>query len=424
MINNFSPSLVFDIDGVCGYKTENFLVTKYIYLKGKIVETPRGFHLVFPGVAELFQVLFKRSIEFSFYSFGSKDRNEAFVKNIFKQIGFDDILANRVKIISDDKFEALTLPEQRQIHHQFGKQPSRVVKNLEFTFSEENKNLKDKIIIEDTWGNVPRCQIPNLLHITKTVSGTFEKFESKDNYDSAGLVDLKVKSLFTTEDLSGELKRVERAKEILIYRSTHTYKIAYLKLSDLSLVDEEITDEILLAELNKYFDNDLHQLCDLITSDDLNELIFSYVEERGGKAKKICRKANQIFYATGLIFTAMEKAQRQNKSFSEILFEMQYQPYQIPKTSHYEFGIYEDSPIEDQSESIVKEGQPYKDISYKLRIDDHYYWKGLAILQEVNQDLTLNNPLEYQLSLDTVITPAEVKIINTSLARKKVMVLK
>ena len=103
----------------------------------------------------------------------------------------------------------------------------------------------------------------------------------------------------------------------------------------------------------------------------------------GGKTQTICHRANRIYYVAGLLSTALSEAR--NK--------------QIPLTH---------SLCSLQSERIAKESGdvPVKNFKESPR-KDRYYHLGLDVLRNVNQDLELINPHNYEQSIQGGIPPEE-----------------
>ncbi|MEI8365908.1 MAG: hypothetical protein WCF65_05770 [Parachlamydiaceae bacterium] len=106
-----------------------------------------------------------------------------------------------------------------------------------------------------------------------------------------------------------------------------------------------------------------------ITNESLVGRIRELVDSHDGQTRKICRKINRIYYAAGLLFTAIEFSKSNGNSLSESLFDIQFNFRENSKTYECDFD--------------------------RLHYIDEIYEFGLAKLREVNANLQFTSPHNY-----------------------------
>lgn len=381
--------LIFDIDGVLGWAADQDLENAlYFDQKGLIVEGPRSAMLVFPGVLEIFQLLSQLEIESSFCSFGSKERNELFVEQLFSK-AFNPQhyeLVKKTLKISSRVYHQATEKEKAQCEQNYGIKIDKTQKDItKHLFGDapmpnpdSHHDISNNLLVEDSPGNAHPRQIKNLFYVPSTKSHHFQDLKFKKGYNSEGFKDLKISLLGGAVLDNPLLDGIKYGKTLVINLNKGNYEITFLNKDSNRIKKIVVKNEGLIADLNSLYSptNPGPQHI----NDDLKKRIYHYVDSKGGKTQKICRRANRTFYFAGLLFTAIENAQENKIPLRESLFSLQFK---------------------------LKENQPtYEPLFGQLIRNDQFYLKGLSLLQKVNPQLHLNHPKAY---LDCIGAPLSLE---------------
>jgi hypothetical protein len=371
-----SINIVLDIDGVLACNTvENVKQALFFKNKGAIMTAIKT-HYLFPGVIEFIQFLFRReNIKVSFFSSGDKERNIIFVEQLLKlalqEQGYEEV-KHKVRVLSRDD---LTVPDDKENveHHRvYGLWAGNKQKDLSKVLCEEDL-LDNTILVDDTPSYVACGQAKNVLYVDSTENRNFEILPSTCNsYHPEGYKFLP--SVLVIIDHGGrEKKAVKNGKQLLILKKDNGFEVEFLDKNfkyqkQLICVEE---NKELVAELNRIYQDtkNKNKTGSVIKDAELTQSICQLVTSFDGRAKKICRQANRIYYVAGLLFTALEQSKSNSISLSECLFRAQFK--------------------------LKKDGETYKPDFKKLSKRDDLYLLGLEKLREINPHLRFTTPQSY-----------------------------
>lgn len=338
-------NIVFDIDDVlCCTELYSDQQERFFENKGAIITAIKT-HYVFPGVIELMQLLFATDhVRVSFFSSGTHERNEPFVKELlvrslgevrYEQIRKDVTVLSRRDLVIQSDNEQKTQWETYHIGGHERKDLSKVLRDGEL--------LCNTVLIDDSRSYVKCGQEANLLQVSRT-----EKYEYLDSdrqfehYNNEGLRNIPCYFYDYTDDTklpNRDKTTVTNAKCIDVLGLKTGYQVAFLNEHGAyeqremppSLIS--IKDDL---EINEYVVKILGA-----TANKVRAVVQSY----GGVTTKMCRKINRISYITGLLFKAMEAAIEGDIPITEVLFEWQGKLKQEPdkllenKLNYYHYGL-------------------------------------------------------------------------------------
>ncbi len=379
-----SINVVLDIDGVLACKSAgNIEAASFFKNKGAILTAIKT-HYIFPGVIEFIKLLFEtEGVRVSFFSLGDESRNEVFVKKLLKlSLGKNkyEEIKETVSILSRNNF--IECGREWQEHYRlYNLRPGKKQKDLSKVLKGEEE-LKNTILIDDDSSYVACGQAKNFLSLPATERSDYQRLLGKyELYQPSGFKFLRCV-------LSCEPREVEAVKEgklIYLVRSNDQFFLNYLD-KDSVVHTEPITgvqNQSLVEKLTQLHEKNLEKkrnTC-LVEDQELIKNICELVGSLGGNFQKICRTTNRIYYAAGLLLTALEKAKQESLSISESLFRLQFK--------------------------LKQDNETYEPNFKKLRKTDSLYLIGLEKLKHFNDELQLTNPVNYSQFTKLIITEEE-----------------
>ncbi|OJU80200.1 MAG: hypothetical protein BGO10_03170 [Chlamydia sp. 32-24] len=371
--------IIFDIDGVlCFHKANSFHLASFLEKYGLVIKAIVTFYL-FPGIKEFIQLLQRTDdIDLGFYSSGSEERNNKLIKKLFIATFSKEIyspLLEKIQIISK-KYTTTTEDAENKLKL-YGLDSFGGYKNLSAFFSEFPENIEEQkevlqnhVLIEDQSQVIALNQVENLLFVPRTESDHYSISQKcVVPHTNKNLMCLSIK-FSTVKPNEFDIKEIEKKKYIGLFRVENVYQLKYFDQEEMKLATYNISSgQPLFNALETLSETAIQTDCSRFTIQDeflINNLI-QLVESLNGKATKVWRSVNRIYYVVGLLFTALKEAREKNKSLSSVLFGMQFE----------------------------KKGNHYQNNFAKLYKDDRYYLLGLEKLQEINPNLKLLTPYDY-----------------------------
>lgn len=384
-------NIVLDIDKVlvCA-QVENVQQALFFQNTGAIITAIKTYY-VFPGVIEFITLLFQtENINVSFYSAGIKERNVLLVKSLLK-LAFPKPKYKQIKkqtrILSRNDLVLANI-EKSMAYATFYGLPTigRKQKDLSKVLTEED-SLEQTILIDDDPCYIAYGQARNILLAPVSSNENFKKLSNKYYfYDKNGY-----KSLMCTvasEDAYREINEisVKKEKHILLQKREQNFELCFInkesRLYQTCLIDAN-TDKALLEKLHELHQANLdsNKAACVIKDLQLIEAIHVLVRSYGGITKKICRRANRIYYIVGLLFEALEDSQMTQQSISDCLFTRQYK--------------------------LATGGERYVNNFTHSRKLESLYFLGLKKLREINAQLQFTTPHSYVKCIQLPITFSE-----------------
>lgn len=367
-------NIVLDIDGVLACTSvKNIQQAKFFKNKGAILPAIKT-HYIFPGVVEFVKLLFQtENLKISFFSSGQKKRNIIFVDQLLKfalpELRYQEIKSKVCVLSREDLIESGR--EEGEKHYKlYDLCPGIKQKDISKALGESDPP-ENAVLIDDNYSYVACGQAKNILFVPESENKNFEKLSSKsDFYEIDGYRVLRC-VLAAEESSHLEKRAVEEGKQILLLKTKEGFEVGFLnkskKYQQMVISQEEHED--LLLKLNEIHQNNRKKSVSIVKDKELIKHIGELVASFEGKARKICRQANRIYYITGLLFTALKVAESENISISESLFQMQFKLKKGMETYQHDFWR-------------------------SCKIDD-FYLIGLEKLKEVNPNLQLTTPHNY-----------------------------
>lgn len=375
-------NIIFDIDGIVACKSTSKNDSPRFYLKKSAIlmaaDTP---HYIFHGFIELFKALHKREdVRISFFSSGRDIRNVDFVKDLMTTaLGEEAYLAvkDRIGVFSRKNCMIFPNDEQRRDHEIYGTPHGNQKKDLSVCL-EKGESLENTILIEDNSSYIAPGQAKNVFVVPELEDRDYRHLAAiKKPFDKSGFrgIPMILRAWDDTEIGDYYTGRVEIGKEIYLFRTNEKeYTLLYRKELEYKAHIHKLTEvdhgDIIDLLEQSYFESDNHcQYGETIENDALEDMLYKLVTQLSGKTKKICKKANRVCYIAGVIFSAIETAEKEKVSVSDVLFRWQFKK---------KVGV-----------------EKYESQYSKLAKTEKYYLIGLEKLREENPDFTLNTPQSY-----------------------------
>ncbi len=370
-------NVALDIDGVLACRRVGSNEQAQFFKNQGAIITAKKTYYVFPGVIQLIKLLFQtEDIKVSFFSAGKKERNELFVEELLKLAltpsKYEDI-KHKLRILSRNDLISASLEERQTQMKIYDILPGRKQKDLSKILC-EGELLEHAILIENDITYVACGQAKNVLLMPSNDNYNFRVLSSKckvyqpEGYKFLGCVLVSEASCHAFQKI-----RVEEGKQILLLKTKNEFEIGFLDKESHQYKQETISlkdNEELIEELNKIHQNQIEKSQNIyqIQDQELIKTLCHLVGVRGGLMKKICRRANRIFYVTGLLFTALKQSKSQGIPITEFLLRLQFK---------------------------LQDNNTYTPRFRELRKIDDLYLLGLEKLREIKSDLQLMTPHHY-----------------------------
>lgn len=373
-------NIALDIDGFLG--TGSVLTAKeakYYKNKGGAIAAINTIYL-FAGVKEFTALLFQTErFRVSFFSAGIELRNRIFVDCLLS-ISLEDCkyknTKNKVCIRSRTDLVKPSQQDRDDHYNKYGFMIG-VEKNKDLSkILEDGDILENAVLMDNDLRFVASGQGKNILHV-KDGSQNIGKMENKlKKYTSDGYRLLSC-IFILSENLDYQKLWVNKGTKIGLIKTKDSFEICFLNKEThefQKITTSKDTHELLIIQLNEAYKNQTSCYILEIEDKDLNKKIYQLVDQYGGITKKIHRAANRIFYATGVLFTALEQSESNNIPITEALFQMQYRK--------------------------KADGDAHEPNFVQLRKRDEFYLYGLEKLREINPDLQLITPHSFKEAIE------------------------
>ncbi len=373
-------NVVFDIDSVLTcHHSRNIKHASFFLRKGKILQAIKT-HYIFPGVVDLIKLLFQtEDIRVSFFSSGVKERNDIFVKEILEiALGKDhyEKIKDSVTILSRCDVTSCTREESLEAERVYSIRPGNYQKDVSKVLR-EGESLENTVLIDDDSSYCAHNQAANMLFVPPSEEGNFYHLPDKFiECDEEGHHLIYIATPEEKNVSTYDKERVENKDQVMLIKKEEGYELRFLDRKT-GLYQEKSVSKKDAETLSTF------SLKDKTVHPELYKLIHSY----GGRIRKIFHDVNRIYYATGLLFTALERAKLKGTSLSQELFSLQFKEKKQ--------WVYE----------------RLRDLSKK----DDFYLIGLKKLQEVNSSLEFTNPKSYIELIDKAPSKEEKKFLQFSM---------
>lgn len=385
--------IVLDIDMVLAlHDGREAKYASFFLKKGAIFQAIKT-HYIFPGVIEFLQLLFQdKDLKVSFFSSGIKRRNDIFVENLLRlALGEDryETVKKDVLILSRNDLISIGEEEEEKEHALYGRRPGNNQKDL-LKVLQEGELLENVILIDDDPSYAACGQVKNMLYVPPTMNYDFCSMEKEiEGYDENGFKNLKWEVLSIQEYNGYERNQVGSGKRIVFLQKEEGLEVAFIDKDSHEYVQKPLSEKQ-SQELNAF----------LSSSQKEDSYIYDLVTSLGGQAKKIRRGANRIYYAVGLLFTALERAKNEGNSVADVLFSLQFK------------------------KNIIRSGnahtdREYEPIYYYMTRRDHFYLLGLEKLRQVNSNLELMHPKKYVECINSPLTEEEKAFLQDALDKER-----
>jgi len=303
----------------------------HFFLREGAVITAQKTHYVFPGAMELIRHLFQQEdIRVSF--FGTTKEDSAFIRALLESVSQDVIIHTGKSSRPPAWFEG----------------DCRMKKDL--TIFKNVCPLKNTLFIVNDLSVVAAGQKGHAL-----LAPEF-RLRKREEYDETGHKKLPCYFVKSEKKRGPDcragncilVKRVEKRPRVEFLNKYGEHKITNLSPFDAHLCKK-------LQKLKKESE---------IQDEALSNGLYSFVASRGGSITKLCREMNTIYYVTGVLFEALNKARMTHSSLSACLAECQ-------RKNPQDLGKY-----------------PF---SARFTLD-HFYHFGLGRLRVVNPKLSFISP--------------------------------
>jgi hypothetical protein len=325
-------------------------------------------YYIFPGSKEFLKTLFKtENFKISFFMSASREKCKGIVDFLLKS-SLDEAEYDKIKdsigILGCEDLKILPWEQSQNIKSKY----SLTVSNeLNIQKILEAGELIENVVFVDNYPKfltnscISIGSISNILQVPSCneVDSRSESF--KESLHSG--VYKFLRCVLATEESRNEIEAVKMGRQILILKKESNFEICFIDFESKEYRRELISSEnsSLIAKLAPLctVKNETHLK---IRNQKLIQSIYDLVTARNGKTMKIFRKQNRIFYAAGLLFTALRESKAQKISISEALFQRQFKPKRRSLT-----------------------------FNNQLKYDDELYLLGLKYLREVNENLELRS---------------------------------
>lgn len=369
--------------------------------RGRLPSVEKTYYL-FPGAIEFIKRLsMEPGVKISFFSLRPEAVTLPLVQELFR-LACPEKSAS--KILSKEHLTETSGFQQMEQDKNYGVEMGNNHKDLTKLLA-EGESLEQVVNIEEDISYVGPDQMRNTLYAVNTETYHFSGIAKKcDNYSADGIkfVHMILQLEFARVQLKSGYTYRERYRRADINRTAYTAERPGIVVTQskfgfefLFLHQSGVMQDLLLRPNDSPLYEELTEACSTLLEKtepscllenakhrELMTKIANFVEERGGVARGICKRANRIYYAAGLFFSALEQAKKDQVSVPEVLFKRQFA---FTKESTYK-GQYR---IPEKIENVYR--GKYKALLKK----DELYYLGLKELQKANPELTFTNPHNY-----------------------------
>ncbi|MCP5506859.1 MAG: hypothetical protein H7A37_00940 [Chlamydiales bacterium] len=376
-----------DIDGVlCCSDAKTVENASFYHQKGAIIDAVHTYY-VFPGVMEFIRLLYRqKNITVSFYSNANAFRNYYFVRHLLKRsLGEEEYrkVKNNVVVLSKQDRAKISNETAKKQFEQYG-----ITSNQRFTKKDLTKidstPLNNMVLIDDKDSNVFPGQEANFLKAPSSCTKDYLDCIDGEQHTKIPCL-LLVLGKHESEPEDSEKQEVIAGNQILVIKNGSNYELGFLELSD-----DRYEQLPIPAEGNKELIEQLDTIChqgnggeygaiDLKDSR-VNEVIYQLVRSNAGETKAIYTEINRICYVAGMLFKAIELAEKNSVTLSEQLFKRQFL-----KLSENRF-----KPCFDRTATQKK-----------------VYLYGLQKLKEVNSSYSLITPVIFRKCINLPLTRSQ-----------------
>ncbi len=383
-------NVALDIDGLLVLMPRGLQQAAFFKKKTAIFKIDNDVYCLLPGVSELLQLLHKTSnVSFSFFSAGIDSRNQLFVRALLKFVFPDthEEILSKIKILSRQHLKPN--PADTTAYYEAHGLPvaDTPKKDLQVLLGPDD-SLENTVLLDDNPQNIAHGQAPNFLYVPETTPHAFDTALAKAAlYFLDGLKSLPC---FMTTHNQQECSQLSVNRSILVAKREDAFELHFRHLPTgmrRQVALKESQRPQLFAHLAAFYQSkhaDLSQknkkTCH-IDNKELQNNLLTYVDGQEGKNLKCCRRINRIFYATGLLFYAMQQAEKTRRPLSACLFECQFQ-------------------AQPSTQNMSQDSIRYAYFSRYLTKMDEFYWIGLDKLRAINPSLNLIAPREYKRHMD------------------------
>lgn len=379
-------TVVWDIDDVITARGCRTLAGIRFFSQEGAVLRAQVTQYVFPRIKELFQRLYQEpNIRMAFFSSGSKERGMLLRPQLL-ELAFGQERAEEIKkaipILSEEDLEEHPFQE-REFDFVI---PQGKRKNLS-RVTPEGGSLKDVIIIDNQIEYAVRGQEHHFFRVRNTAAD-FENMGCHRKL-TEWTRDGKFSPVAYTGSLQDSIRFrkadvpfVSRGTFIIIYPDESAYIVEFKARGKEECQTARLdSSSPLFEKIARYFPNDSQ-----VGPETLPEL-YAWIREQGGEIpeNRIYHEANKVYYVAGILFTAIERAKRENRPLSQIMLEIQYK---WDEATQRHIGQFE-----------------------RLCCEDHWYVRGLEELRKVNSELEFMHPHLYKQIISQSLSAEEEAIL-------------
>lgn len=377
-------NVAIDIDQVLAFhKVKDYSQARFFFNKGAVL-TALKTHYIYPGVVEFIRLqALTPKIKASYYSAGTEERNNELIPLLLNralpEAEFADIkskvrVLSRGDLISCMKEDVISKYYQPSFSH-----ISYTQKDLSKVLS-EGEYIENAALLDDQSKNIADGQLFNYLKVPVAEADDYASLIEKMNFYDP---DSGTRYLKCVIVVSGELNEdlVKDGRRIAISKSNDWFEVKFINLSgDVQVENVHLDEEELYEQLDYFYEKavKLGYPMGHIEEQTVVENICKFVSEFNGRTRKICRRANRICYVVGVLFSALNLAEKENISLSQALFRYQFK--------------------------FNASNQTFEPNYHKLQKNDQFYWSGLQKLREVNPDYEFITPHNYHTHSQTLIS--------------------
>ncbi len=362
-------NVVLDIDGVLAARNADCLENAIFFKNKGMIMTVIKTHYIFPGVIEFIKFLFEtKDVKVSFYSSGAEIRNVDFVKNLLKicvEKSKYKELKKKITILSKNDLVNCMQYESNEQYRLYGISPGSNQKDIKKVILKDGGLLENSVLIDDDKSCIACGQAKNILLVEATKAKNFSKLKSNHKFcQPNGYVFLPC--YLNKEIEEYDVRMVKLGKHILILKSDENFEVCFLhKEFGYQKKTINIKEIPQLVELSNNFEMGRYRVKDYELLKNICELVNVF----GGHMQRICKGPNRIFYAAGLLSTALEESKREKIPISEVLFRKQFK--------------------------LNEDGKTYQPDFNTVHKMENLYWLGLEKLRAFNPNLQFTNPINY-----------------------------
>lgn len=391
-------NLVFDIDGLLACTEVTNVDHASFFMHKGVLLTAIKTHYVFPGVIELMQLVFQtEGVRVSFFSSGEQQRNDIFVEKLLtRALGKDryEKIKPELKILSAKDLDKSKEEQRDKQYRKYKISPGHLNKDISKVLRECD-SLHQVVLIEDDKSYIAGGQAENVLLVPETNRKKFEKLPLKSTvYTSDGFAPASISLVLNGQKPGlGWKREVKNGTSIILFQKNNQYEVGFLntvtnRYEQRTIPKEENAD--LIAHLDKVGTGQVPKEYGSTSIDEHYASVSKIVLSFNGKVNKIRRASNRIYYLTGLLFTALERAKVEKKPITEILFSLQFKQ------------------INDR----------YKPKFRAASRREELYLLGLEKLRTLNPSLSFITPQNYIHCIKLPRSPEQIKLLQEALAAR------